>query len=205
MMNSNQLKIAIVEPSVIIRTGISAVLKRVPGYRIQPVEIITIDSMNHYLNIHKPDILIVNPSFWGYFDIVKIKAETENAQLKCIALVYSAIDENLLHNYDDRISIYDTVDQLKEKLDKLFNSPLTENTEEQNTLSVREKEIITCVVRGLTNKEIAQSLFLSTHTVISHRRNIARKLEIHSTAGLTIYAIMNKLIELDDIKQNPLI
>ena len=204
-MNSNPLKIAIVEPSVIIRTGISAVLKRVPGYRIQPVEIITIDSMTHYLNMHKPDILIVNPSFWGYFDISKIKAETDNAQLKCIALVYSAIDENLLHNYDDRISIYDTVDQLKEKLDKLFNSPLTENAEEQNTLSVREKEIITCVVRGLTNKEIAQSLFLSTHTVISHRRNIARKLEIHSTAGLTIYAIMNKLIELDDIKQNTLI
>lgn len=204
-MNSNQLKIAIVEPSVIIRTGISAVLKRVPGYRIQPVEIITIDSMTHYLNMHKPDILIVNPSFWGYFDISKIKSETDNAQLKCIALVYSAIDENLLHNYDDRISIYDTVDQLKEKLDKLFNSPLTENAEEQNTLSVREKEIITCVVRGLTNKEIAQSLFLSTHTVISHRRNIARKLEIHSTAGLTIYAIMNKLIELDDIKQNTLI
>lgn len=205
MMNSNPLKIAIVDPSVIIRSGISAVLKRVPGYRIQPVEIITIDSMNHYLNIHKPDILIVNPSFWGYFDITKIKAETDNAKLKCIALVYSAIDENLLRNYDDRISIYDTVDQLKEKLDKLFNSPLSENSDEQNTLSVREKEIITCIVRGLTNKEIAQSLFLSAHTVISHRRNIARKLEIHSTAGLTIYAIMNKLVELDDIKQNPLI
>jgi len=204
-MNSNPLKIAIVDPSVIIRSGISAVLKRVPGYRIQPVEIITIDSMNHYLNIHKPDILIVNPSFWGYFDITKIKAETDNAKLKCIALVYSAIDENLLRNYDDRISIYDTVDQLKEKLDKLFNSPLSENSDEQNTLSVREKEIITCIVRGLTNKEIAQSLFLSAHTVISHRRNIARKLEIHSTAGLTIYAIMNKLVELDDIKQNPLI
>ncbi len=204
-MNSNPLKIAIVEPSVIIRTGISAVLKRVPGYRIQPVEIITIDSMNHYLNKHKPDILIVNPSFWGYFDIAKIKAETDNAKLKCIALVYSAIDENLLRNYDDRISIYDTVDQLKEKLDKIFNTSLTENADEQNTLSVREKEIITGVVRGLTNKEIAKSLFLSTHTVITHRRNIARKLEIHSTAGLTIYAIMNKLIELDDIKQNPLI
>ena len=204
-MNSNQLIIAIVEPSVIIRTGISAVLKRVPGYRIQPVEIITIDSMNHYLNMHKPDILIVNPSFWGYFDIAKIKAETVNAKLKCIALVYSAIDENLLRNYDDRISIYDTVDQLKEKLDKIFNTSLTENADEQNTLSVREKEIITGVVRGLTNKEIAKSLFLSTHTVITHRRNIARKLEIHSTAGLTIYAIMNKLIELDDIKQNLLI
>jgi len=76
------------------------------------------------------------------------------------------------------------------------------DSDEQSALSAREKEIITCVVRGLTNKEIAQALFLSTHTVISHRRNIARKLEIHSTAGLTVYAIMNKLIEIDEIKKS---
>lgn len=201
-MNNDQLKIAIVEPSVIIRSGITVVLKRIPGYRIQPIEIISVDSMNHYLNIHKPDILIINPSFWGYFDISKIKTETSNAKLKCLALVYSAIDESLLRNYDNTVSIYDSVEQLKEKLDKILDSPVLENSEEQNTLSVREKEIITCVVRGLTNKEIAQALFLSAHTVISHRRNIARKLEIHSTAGLTIYAIMNKLIEIDEIKKD---
>ena len=201
-MNNDQLKIAIIEPSVIIRSGITVVLKRIPGYRIQPIEIISVDSMNHYLNIHKPDILIINPSFWGYFDISKIKTETSNAKLKCLALVYSAIDESLLRNYDNTISIYDSVEQLKEKLDKILDSPVLENSEEQNALSVREKEIITCVVRGLTNKEIAQALFLSAHTVISHRRNIARKLEIHSTAGLTIYAIMNKLIEIDEIKKD---
>ena len=71
---------------------------------------------------------------------------------------------------------------------------------EQDTLSQREKEIITCVVKGMTNKAIAEQLFLSIHTVITHRRNIARKLQIHSPAGLTIYAIVNKLVELQDIK-----
>ena len=95
-MNSDQLKIAIVEPSVIIRSGISVALKRIPGYRIQPIEIISLDTVNHYLNIHKPDILIINPAFWGYVDILKIKEETSNAKLKCLALVYSAIDTNLL-------------------------------------------------------------------------------------------------------------
>jgi DNA-binding NarL/FixJ family response regulator len=200
-MNNDQLKIAIVEPSVIIRSGISVVLKRIPGYRIQPIEIMSIDSINQYLNIHKPDVLIINPSFWGYFDITKIKNETSNAKLKCLALVYSAMDVNLLRNYDDTVSVYDSVEQLKEKLDKIFDSSSKESSEEQNTLSAREKEIITCVVKGLTNKEIALSLFLSTHTVISHRRNIARKLEIHSTAGLTVYAIMNKLIEIDEAKK----
>jgi ATP-dependent Lon protease len=57
------------------------------------------------------------------------------------------------------------------------------------------------VVKGLTNREIAEQLYLSAHTVITHRRNIARKLQIHSASGLTVYAIVNKLIELDDIKK----
>ena len=69
-------------------------------------------------------------------------------------------------------------------------------------LSMREKEIICCVVKGMTNKQIADTLCLSAHTVMTHRRNIASKLSIHSTAGLTIYAIVNKLIELDEIKDS---
>ena len=56
-----------------------------------------------------------------------------------------------------------------------------------------------CVVKGMTNKQIAERLCLSAHTVITHRRNIAGKLRIHSPAGLTIYAIVNKLVELDEI------
>ena len=53
----------------------------------------------------------------------------------------------------------------------------------------------------MTNREIADRLYLSTHTVITHRRNIARKLQVHSASGLTVYAIVNKLIELNDIKK----
>lgn len=68
-------------------------------------------------------------------------------------------------------------------------------------LSTREKEIIVCVVKGMTNKQIADSLCISAHTVITHRRNIAAKLQIHSAAGLTIYAIVNKLVELSEIKE----
>ena len=65
----------------------------------------------------------------------------------------------------------------------------------QEELSEREKEVLTLVVQGLMNKEIADKLHLSLHTVLSHRKNIAKKLNIHSIAGLTIYAIVNKLIE----------
>jgi len=202
-MNKELLTIAIAEPSVIIRSGITVALKRIPGFRIQPVEIISLDSLTNYLHSHKPDILILNPAFWGYYDISRLKEETANPKLKSMALLFSSIDVNLLRNYDETISIYDSVDQLKEKLESLFKS--TSTADETTALSNREKEIITCIVKGLTNKEIAAELFLSIHTVISHRRNIATKLEIHSTAGLTIYAIVNKLVELDDIKKNMLL
>jgi len=67
------------------------------------------------------------------------------------------------------------------------------------TLSEREKEIIACVAKGMSNKEIADSLCLSVNTVTTHRRNITKKLQIHTSYGLTIYAIVNKLVELQDI------
>lgn len=65
-----------------------------------------------------------------------------------------------------------------------------------NNLSSREKEVLIKIADGLSNKEIADALCLSTHTVMSHRKNIARKLNIHSTAGLTIYAIVNGIVAL---------
>lgn len=76
-----------------------------------------------------------------------------------------------------------------------------QSDEKQETLSAREREIIVCVVKGMTNKQIADCLCISAHTVITHRRNIAAKLQIHSAAGLTIYAIVNKLVDLSEIKE----
>ena len=89
----------------------------------------------------------------------------------------------------------DVVDEEGRKSEE--NAENVENVE--NVLSQREREIVVRVVRGLTNKEIADELFISVHTVITHRKNISRKLQIHSAAALTIYAIANKLIELKDL------
>ena len=69
-----------------------------------------------------------------------------------------------------------------------------------DALSDREREVIVGVVQGLQNKEIADRLFISVNTVITHRRNIARKLQIHSPAGLTIYAIVNGLVDISSVK-----
>ena len=69
---------------------------------------------------------------------------------------------------------------------------------EHNELSSRERDILVAVAKGKTNKEIADEFNLSVYTVISHRRNISRKLGINSIPGLTVYAIMNKLVDMSD-------
>ena len=79
-------------------------------------------------------------------------------------------------------------------------SSMIKNAEAKESISEREKEIIVCLVQGMSNKEIAGHLCISVNTVITHRRNIARKLQIHSPAGLTIYAIVNGLVDISSVK-----
>lgn len=71
------------------------------------------------------------------------------------------------------------------------------SNENCNELSDREKEVLIHLVNGMSNKEIANALCISTHTVISHRKNLTKKLNIHSVAGLTIYAIVHNLINIE--------
>ncbi len=107
--------------------------------------------------------------------------------MKCFALLYNVSDPFLLRSYDDQISVYDSADELKHKLERLNTEevpPEEGESDDQQTLSSREKEIVVCVVKGMTNREIADRLYLSTHTVITHRRNIARKLQVHSASRL---------------------
>lgn len=81
-----------------------------------------------------------------------------------------------------------------------ISNMISKNPEASDTLSDREKEVIIALVQGMANKEIADHLCISTNTVITHRRNIARKLQIHSPAGLTIYAIVNNLVDISSVK-----
>ena len=77
---------------------------------------------------------------------------------------------------------------------------ISRNHDSSESLSDREKDVIVSLVQGMTNKEIADHLCISINTVITHRRNIARKLQIHSPAGLTIYAIVNNLVDISAVK-----
>ncbi len=66
-------------------------------------------------------------------------------------------------------------------------------------LSAREREIVAQIALGKSNKEIADTLCLSVHTVTTHRRNITSKLNLHSVAAITIFAVINRLVDLEDI------
>jgi len=77
---------------------------------------------------------------------------------------------------------------------------LNASVDSTDALSDRERDVIVGVVQGMQNKEIADHLCISVNTVITHRRNIARKLQIHSPAGLTIYAIVNGLVDISSVK-----
>ncbi|MDE6083125.1 MAG: LuxR C-terminal-related transcriptional regulator, partial [Muribaculaceae bacterium] len=79
------------------------------------------------------------------------------------------------------------------------NNSNNEKDELLDSMTDREKDIICCVAKGLSNKEIASQLFISIHTVTTYRRNISAKLQIHSTAGLTVFAILNDLVDIKDV------
>ena len=132
-------------------------------------------------------------------------ATTEEDSAAAATTPYSLISvmSDLWHteqDFADHCAIEDDI--LRPAVTKSQNQKSkTENQKvETEELSEREKDVLIQIVKGLSNKEIADALFISTHTVISHRKNITRKLNIHSTAGLTIYAIVNKLVDLNSIE-----
>ncbi len=195
---SATVRIMVAEPSVIIRGGVLSVLRRHGGLHIEVYEVGDMEQLRGQVRAKAPGVLIVNPMNLGSLSLQQIKRESPDSEMKCIALQFSLYDSSVLKEYDEVISAYDSVEQINDKISSLLSKPREDKRHE--SLSAREKEVIVCVIQGMTNKQIAEKLFLSTHTIITHRRNISAKLQIHSTAGLTIYAIVNKLVELDDVK-----
>ena len=198
MKNRNNIKIVIAENSLILRSGISAVLKRLSDYTFSINEVSNMDAFMLFSRLHRPEIAIINPLFLGGVSIANYKRD--NPDTKVVALVSGYFDNKTLADFDGSISIFDDLDTVNDTISSVLHIEEDDDNIEIEQLSQREKEIIGCVVKGLTNKAIAEKLSISIHTVITHRRNISKKLQIHSSAGLAIYAIVNKIVEIQDIK-----
>lgn len=192
-----RVNIIIAEPSIIIRSGLVAVLKGLNTLSLKITEVEKTESLYPTLKSTEQDILIINPSYLGLVSPDKLKTDCDSKELKIIALQNNFSDENSLKLYNESLSIYDSSSQIQDKLESIIN---TESGTNKNQLSTREKEIVALIAKGLSNKEISDKLYVSTHTVMTHRRNIMNKLKIHSPAGLTIYAIVNKIIDISEVK-----
>lgn len=139
--------------------------------------------------------------------IVKYYPSDNNASLMGEVLMEIFMTDEDLHSHchmEDTL-FAECIRRLEQDVRQKGGKPIPEAIEEKtepnsNALSEREKEIIVQVVKGLSNKEIAEALFISVNTVMTHRRNISRKLQIRSAAGLTIYAIVNGLVNLDEVQ-----
>ena len=151
--------------------------------------------------------VLLPPEYWNSWEAWKENlllsrfAAPTSAGILFTMLAAIGLKSSWIYKKIQVLAIFDDLDILSKKIHGLLNLVSEEEeVDSQEALSQREKEIVICVVKGMTNKEIAENLFLSIHTVITHRRNISKKLQIHSAAGLTIYAIVNKLVTLNEVK-----
>ena len=109
---------------------------------------------------------------------------------------HSRVEDNIFLPAIRRLEHKTRQNDVSVKISNMINK----NSESNETISDREKDVVISLVQGMSNKEIADHLCISINTVITHRRNIARKLQIHSAAGLTIYAIVNNLVDISAVK-----
>jgi len=189
------VKVLIAENSHIISLGLVSLVKALQD--IEAVKIVNNeDECCSIVANFDPDIILINTSFLKAETMVKLMGLK-----KADALVIHVFNTSLpIESPTQQLSILDSKEVLKEKLEEIFNKVRQTNKEfETEELSPREKAILKEVALGLTNKEIAEKTYISTHTVISHRKNITRKLGIKTVSGLTVYAILNNIIHMDDI------
>ena len=145
------------------------------------------------------NILIINPVLLGFHnrDFLS-QLSKEHPNIVVIALVSSCLDHSMLTPYSGVIEINDSQSKIISKMNEFAQSETTKNTDDVE-LSKRETDVLVAIAKGMMNKEIADQMNISIHTVISHRKNITRKTGIKSVSGLTVYALLNNLIDEKDL------
>jgi two-component system, NarL family, response regulator NreC len=190
------IPVIIAEISPLARLGIIGILKGL-GYSLTIKEVIHADKLPQVLHKDQKQILIISSSF--------INAGSTEVWQK--VLIYNKLTAKVLIRdtglllksppcFDEIIEPEDHEKIITRKFGKLIAALSASGRVvlQDEEISEREKEVLQLVALGLTNKEIAEKLYISSHTVITHRKNITSKLGIKTIAGLTVYAVIHKLI-----------
>lgn len=199
-MKNKKLNIIIAEPSCIIFEGLASILSRQSGFQ---ADIIKADELSEILQIGTNtdiDFVLIDPVLLQNQTKLFYRIKKEAPEARWVGITYSLFDQHILNLFDSVITVIDSPSQITDSLEKLLNSRDSAEKEMQTgTLSDRETEVLKLLVTGNSNKEIADKLFISPHTVITHRKNISQKTGIKSVSGLTIYAVVNNIIGLDKL------
>ncbi|HOH75064.1 MAG TPA: LuxR C-terminal-related transcriptional regulator [Paludibacteraceae bacterium] len=202
MITQTNQRIIIIEPSTIVFAGLQSIIERM--HIAESIYHVTeLDTITQKLAQLRADIIIVNTAVFGFHKNLSIKSIFKDCtHASIIAFVSQYSDSQFLKQFDDIIDIYDDAQTISAKIRHIIEQDTIDLTETDTTeLSEREQEVLIAVVKGLINKEIASTLNISIHTVMSHRKNITRKTGIKSISGLTVYALFNNLIKQEDVQQ----
>lgn len=180
-------RIAIITASEIISQGLLNIFRELPELEV-----------TKFLNEDELQRSELLEEFQAYITDNELKSGIDKKKIIFISSIGS-------ENSDRIITLYDNSEHIKDKVLKFLNINTTEKISLDNDLTKRETEVLRLIATGLINKEIADKLCISMHTVISHRKNITEKLGIKSISGLTVYAIINGIINTDNINPKTLI
>jgi len=189
------MKILIFEKRHIVAKGLCSIIKEFES----SIEIILIDNLiqfqNNIQNI-APDLLFVNHHL-----LEKISDRFNKIKLQHTKIILITNNKSVSFNdflIIEKILINEIKSDVENKIQNIIASNFDAEDEQNNSgeISEREQDIVKLIAEGNTNQKIADQLFISPHTVTTHRKNITKKLGIKTVSGLTIYAILNNLIEI---------
>jgi len=190
------VRILLAEPSYLVRKGLSSILNELKTIT-KIDEIAGHEELKDALESLFPNLILINTTISSLPEIDKI-LKKHSSDLNIISIYNAPLPDD---GNESSLSLFDSKPMLLSKLRNQIKRVQKTVLKQENSedLSEREKDVLQKIALGKINKEIASELFISTHTVISHRKNITRKLGIKTVSGLTVYAILNQLIKLEDI------
>ncbi|MHB9056637.1 MAG: response regulator transcription factor [Paludibacteraceae bacterium] len=159
-------------------------------------------SFDELENLMKQDnyqLVFINPNYLQTNLNRFLQLKTLHGHMKWIGILYAHFSSQLLSRLDGTFNIFDSQETLAGKIQKWLE---TENDENhypgKDSLTDREADVLKLLAIGKANKEIAEILNISINTVITHRKNISQKTGIKSVSGLTIYAVVQNLVSIDN-------
>ena len=190
-------RVIICEASEIIAIGLAEIIDGIAQFDV----VARLDSPEHLsekITATDANLLVIDPMLLGFHSKEYLsQLGKEHPNIIVVALVSSYLDHTMLTPFNGVIEINDTKSKVISKMNEFAQSEATKNDDVE--LSKRETDVLVAVAKGMMNKEIADQMNISIHTVISHRKNITRKTGIKSVSGLTVYALLNNLIDEKDL------